>query len=866
MMIALLLAALAAAPARAKPPDVRAFETLLAAQTKVEDFNDAANRAAKKLGNRLLLAVSPQLQPSQQTFTQDKTQASRRDLGAKLSDIFSAKDAPFLATGDGTTNDAAAINGALAARMGVVYLPASTSCYNTGATTLNMRTGTTLQGEGYGSPGNGAACITYTGTGCAVLFESVHNAALLNLDIHVNSASGSAAAVCFASGTANAEFNRVENVSVTADQVRVAGQVGLLLNDTSHGIFWNTFRMLRFKSWDTSLFMSATGTTQGVNSNQFYDLMSYAHNTAYLLRAGSKQVTDNRLYGLTCSRSDATQLGTTHCLMMGDDNVANVFGNSVYGLDNDSGSPDVCGVLGINSGANFVDATCASGGGFQDNGVGAFANAVFNHQGLGSTVNLFSVGNLTTTRGATITGTTFIGPTGAAGSSGGVVQIVGGQGSTSQPGGALQLLGGNAGAGNANAGSVLLSPGGPSGVGSAGAAVIGPTSGGGTGSGTRIRSSRVVVDSKPFTEIDCAGSNLGPTISQFLDASTFTCGTTQSITTNTAAIIVANLPGSGLFTNGAVAVGDRFDLVTVVATGAANFTLAAGSGVTIKGNAVANNSTLVVRCRVTNISSGTEAVTCIPSGGGVSVATANTWTATQNFTPSTSGTSAITATGTGAASTVTVTGSGSGILSPAITAAGAGPTGRAIVASGAAATGGLGGGDAIFATGGAASGSAGAGGNTLKGGAGTGTQSNGTALVVQSGTGGSGTSSGAGLQVLQSNSIKEHVLLSANSTDPSTPSIGGVWDTEDGTNATALKFRSSGAGGVSPATYILAPLVANSVSFTTSTTVTLPSNNMTCVCGIKSGGTTVTCDVSGTTLTLAQTGTHSVPYLCHMTQ
>lgn len=847
-----------------------------------------------------LLIAAAVTNPPQITFSQDSSQAARRSLANKFADTVSVKDAPWLAVGDGSANDAGAINAALTAHTGLVHLPASSSCYNVGSTTITIPSGRTLQGEGYGSPGNGAACITYTGSGCAILFESTKNAALLNLDVHVNSASSTAAGVCFSSGTSNAEFNRVENVSITADQVRVSGQVGLLINDTSHGVFWNHFRMLRFKSWDTSLFMSATGNTQGVNSNQFYDLMSYAHNTAYLLRSGNKQVTDNRFHGLTCSRSDATQLGTTHCLMMGDDNVGGIFGNSVYGLDNDSGSPDVCGVLGTTSGANYVDATCASGGGFQDNSTSGFANGVFNHQGLGSVTNLLSVGNLVTSKGAVITGTVFAGPTGTTGNPGGTVQVFGGVGSPGQPGGPLQLFGGTAGTGNAKAGDVLLTPGSPTGTGTSGTAVIGPTSGGGIGSGVRIRSSRVIIGSKPFGPIDCAGANLGPTISQILDSSLFSCATTQTITTPSAQGtngIIQNLPGSASFTNGPVAVGDEFDLLTMISTAHANFTLVGGAGVTLLGNVVANKSTALVRCEVTSITTNAETMTCraagavggldgsqittgsvsqavggtgrssavtcaagdfitsngttyscaTPAGSGVSLSTANTWTATQTHTPSTTNTSGVVGNANGSSPF------NAGIKGNADASGGSSPgglflgstTGRALVA-----TGGIG----MVAS-------------QISGGGGTGSGDNGTALILSAPGGGTGTGAGNGYALSMSgNTIKPPMLMSATGANPTAPDVGGVWTLEDGTNATALKFRSSGAGGVSPATYILAPLVANSVSFTTSTTVTLPSNNMTCVCGAKSGGGLPTCDVSGTTLTIAQTGTHSVAYQCLMTQ
>lgn len=715
----------------------------------------------------VLLIAAAVTNPPQISFSQDSSQAARRSLANKFADTVSVKDAPWLAVGDGSANDMNAFSLALGVHKGRISAPAST--YYLGTTGLVITDSDRwIDGEGYGSPGAGPTSFVYTGSGCAITVESAQRVHLSNFDIQVNSASSTAACLCFKATTLNPEFPIVENVSCTnTGTQRLAGQVGLWLDDTGAGIYWGLFKKMIFKGWDTSILLQG-GSSQGVNDNDFADLMSYGHNLAWRAigaGVGLGNVEDNTVRGLKCSRSDGTFTGTSTCMLWGDDGSV-AFGNEIKGVVNDSGGigPSVCGSFGANTGANSFEGSCESGGGFVNNQaattsptiIAIFPNDVKNRLGLGSTNNRWEIGNLVTTRGAQVVGSTFIGLTGGgSGGAGGNVVFGGGAGNAGQPGGTAQVLGGNGGAGNAKAGDVLFSPGNQTGTGAGGAAVIGPPSGGGSGSGTRIRSSRVIIDSKPFGEIDCSGSNLGPTISQFLDASTFTCSTTQTITTNTAATIVANLPGSAIFTNGAVAIGDRFILATVVATGLANFTLVGGTGVTIKGNAVANNSTLVVTCELKNVTSGTEAINCYPAGGGVSVASANTWTGLQTF------------------------------------------SGRAAIAG---------------------------------------------------------------------SSTKENLLLTALSADPSSPDIGGVWSFDDGVNATALKFRSSGGGAT--ATYIMAPIVANTVSSVAAgSSITLPSNNMTCICNATTGTTFIPCSVSGTTLSIAaHTGTVPVAYHCLMTQ
>lgn len=512
---------------------------------------------------------------------------------------------------DGTTDESAAFTAAMASGNKTIRVPFSPSCYNLGTTGVSFTSYHWLRGDGRGNPGQGATCFTYSGTGCAVTFDSTVNAGLSDIDVQVNTTSATARGICFKSTTSVAEFNTLENFSVQMVNAtpRTTGQIGLDLLDNVNGIFWNVVKGGRFRRWDLSMRLTSSGTTQGVNSNQFYDLMSFSHNTAYQLRAGTKQVTDNRFYGLSCSRSDGALVGATACLMMGDDNVINVFGNSVYGLDNDSGTPDTCGVLGTNAGANYVDAVCESGGGFQDNNTtGAFPNSVCNRLGLGSVTSLCSMGNISTTRGATLTISTAFGLLGGGASgAGAIVQIGGGQtGAASQPGGDLQLFGGSGlGQTNAGGGNVIVHPGARTGTGAGGYVDIGPAPGLSVHSGVRVNSARVTKFSKVFAAVDCAGGSLSVSVSQTLEGSFFTCGTAQNFNT-------ATLQGAGGIVQalaGVPTVGDVFEF-TMVSTAAANFTLIASTGMTIVGNPVVNNRAVVVQCRVTSVASNTETATC----------------------------------------------------------------------------------------------------------------------------------------------------------------------------------------------------------------------------------------------------------------
>lgn len=79
----------------------------------------------------------------------------------------SVKSPPYNATGDGVTNDAAAIQAAMNTSAPVIFFPAGD--YNLGSTTLNLQAGQTLVGAGIGSALTFRSRILYTGNGSAFL-------------------------------------------------------------------------------------------------------------------------------------------------------------------------------------------------------------------------------------------------------------------------------------------------------------------------------------------------------------------------------------------------------------------------------------------------------------------------------------------------------------------------------------------------------------------------------------------------------------------------------------------------------------------------------------------------------------------------
>lgn len=537
----------------------------------------------------------------------------------KAGDTFSAADVGARPDGGAV---APVLNTTLGIHKGKVSFPGGSSCYNLGTTGLSITSSDRwLDGDGYGSPGAGPTCFDYTGSGCAITVESAQRVHLSNFDIRVNSASSTAACLCYKATTLNPEFPIVENVSCTnVGTQRLAGQVGLWLNDTGSGIYWGLFRKMIFRGWDTAILLQG-GSVQGVNDNDFAELMSYGHNLAWhAIGAGVGQgnVSDNTVKGLKCSRSDGTFVGTSTCMLWGDDGSV-AFGNEIKGVVNDSVSPSVCGSFGANTGANSFEGSCESGGGFADNqaavtsplNISTFPNDVKNRISLGSIANLHKMGGLQTTKTATIIGQSFFGRTGGPTGTGAgdIVQIGGGpSGGSGLNGGDLQLLGGTGlGQTNGGGGNVDIKPGTRAGTGQGGAVVVGPPAGLSANSGVKVRSGRVTKYTKPFAVSDCAGTNPAPTVSLLVEGSRFSCGTAQTLTTPTAQGASGIVQTMVATSAAPVSVGECFNF-TMISTAAANFTLAAGTGVTILGNAVVNNAKKEWEMCVTSTTTNTETV------------------------------------------------------------------------------------------------------------------------------------------------------------------------------------------------------------------------------------------------------------------
>jgi hypothetical protein len=277
------------------------------------------------------------------------------------------------AVSDGTDTHVA-IQAALNAGAGVVWMPPSPTCYNIGTTSLTIATGRTLVGGGLGQA-QGATCVVYSGTGYAIVLNDTQTSALRDFDLTVNSASATAGGIDMAGTTLTNEFNEISGVSVRQTNAtrRVAGQIGLRMRDNGQGVYWNSFKRLRFAFWDNSI--KLVGGINGVNANRFEDIMSWGHATAF--HTITTQVTNNSVLGLHCSRSDGTFVGTANCVVLGDDGSGSSF-NKLY-FTSDQGAPSVCFTAGAGAGGNIVDADCQSGGAAftGDTNVSAFPNYIY---------------------------------------------------------------------------------------------------------------------------------------------------------------------------------------------------------------------------------------------------------------------------------------------------------------------------------------------------------------------------------------------------------------------------------------------------------------------------------------------------------
>lgn len=470
----------------------------------------------------------------------------RRLFSVKLAEQCSAAD---WGADSGNADNAAAFTLAVA-NCKKIQVPASTSCYAV-SSAISLASGSMLIGDGMGGPQQGPSCISSTLAGCTIVLDSTVGAAVRDLDIRVNSTDATSSAICLKSTTGITEFNEISGVSVreTNATPRTTGQVGVLLSDNgNHGIYWNTVRRIRGTGWDTTVkLLGLVAGTQGVNANRLDDILSAAHNFGVTIVG--PLVSDNVFTGIFCSRSDATLAGISiTCLTVGDNTNLTTFGNHFFEVDSDQGSPSVCAVIGTKAGGTVLYADCEAGGPVQDNNT--TLNPSFVYDTVQSRLSLQTI-----IGAASLTGTSN-----------------------------LVLKGG-------------LQVGGIDGYVELG------TPGNTFHAGVRIASS-IFTRNKPFAPVDCAAANLTPTVSSILAGSVYTCGTAQTLTLPTAqgaSGIVQSLPHP--------TVGDFFTF-RMVSTAAANFTLVAGTGGTISGNAVTNNGRTGWDCRITSVTASSETYTC----------------------------------------------------------------------------------------------------------------------------------------------------------------------------------------------------------------------------------------------------------------
>lgn len=300
------------------------------------------------------------------------------------------------AVANGSTDDSVKIQNTMNLGKGIVYMPPSSNCYNIGTTTLSVPNNVILMGAGRGSGGTqGASCVKYTGTGCAILFDSVQSAGVMNFDLRVDTSSATAAGICIKdTGGVNTQFLRIEGMSVFQVNAtrRVAGQVGIYAKVTGgNGIYWSTIQNNRLQMWDIAIRLQgcttcAGGTVQGANENQIFDNMSWGHNIALQIDTNS---VDNNVNGIKCSRSDASMVGTQTCAIIGD-NTNNSAGNFLWNVMSDQGSPSVCATIGSAVSSTVMFANCQSGL-LNDNNATAFPSFIYTTFS-GPTVSKLSVG------------------------------------------------------------------------------------------------------------------------------------------------------------------------------------------------------------------------------------------------------------------------------------------------------------------------------------------------------------------------------------------------------------------------------------------------------------------------------------------
>lgn len=275
--------------------------------------------------------------------------------------------AAYGAVGDGTANDAAAIQTALNAitQGGSCYLSASAHSYNLGTTGLTIPTGVRLV-----SAARQGAILKYSGTGAAIKLDSTIAAGLKNLNIQVNSSSATARGIAFANTTGNCQWNWLENVIVlqTNSGTPIAGQVGIdfVYTGSGNSLYWNELHHIHLGTWDKSIRMlGSVGLANGPNGNTFVDVMSYQANYGVSLEA---YATENNFYGFFAS---ASGYGGTAAVKIGDGTNPTNF-NMFFGITSDQGVGPVTYQIAANAVGNVLLCNSQSSGAGTDAGTNSW--------------------------------------------------------------------------------------------------------------------------------------------------------------------------------------------------------------------------------------------------------------------------------------------------------------------------------------------------------------------------------------------------------------------------------------------------------------------------------------------------------------
>jgi len=191
-------------------------------------------------------------------YTPAGSGAVATNVQTKLREIVSVKD--YGATGDGTTDDTAAIQTALTVNAGnKIYFPTGT--YKV-TNTLTISTGTSIEFNGNN------AVINYTGSNACLQGASVKYISLIRPNINLTSANSSAIGIQFLGGW----FIKIDHPIITG----VTGQTGInIVSSNTGALGWGSYMIEIFQSY-------LNGMTYGIKtSQQTSDTVSNTHISVY---------------------------------------------------------------------------------------------------------------------------------------------------------------------------------------------------------------------------------------------------------------------------------------------------------------------------------------------------------------------------------------------------------------------------------------------------------------------------------------------------------------------------------------------------------------------------------------------------------